>query len=99
MDFSLGLGPLAIRWRARIEDVSEAGFTDRQLAGPFRAWRHRHTFVALDDATTEVVDEVEASLRTHPVWLPVGLGMWLGLPFLFAFRAGRTRRLLERATS
>ena len=99
MDFSLGLGPLAIRWRARIEDASEAGFTDRQLEGPFRAWRHRHRFVALDDATTEVVDEVEASLRTHPVWLPIGLGMWLGLPLLFAFRAGRTRRLLERATT
>jgi hypothetical protein len=28
-------------------------------------------------------------------WGVIGLAMWLGLPFLFAFRAWKTRRLLE----
>ena len=94
MAFTLWMGPLPIRWRARIEDVSGSGFTDRQLSGPFTEWVHRHTFVALDEQTTEVIDEVTTRLSRHPFWWLVGLGMRLGLPLLFAFRAWRTRRLL-----
>ena len=36
MTFRIWLGPLPVRWTARIEDADPAGFTDRQLAGPFR---------------------------------------------------------------
>jgi hypothetical protein len=50
-----------------------------------------------DEGTTEVVDEVEAKLKRHPLWGPVGLAMWLGLPLLFAYRGWKTRRLLEEA--
>lgn len=95
MDFTIWLGPLPMRWRARIEDVSPRGFTDRQLWGPFREWRHRHTFVPLSEVETEVVDEIHATLRPHIVWGPVGWAMWLGLPALFTYRARKTRRLLE----
>jgi ligand-binding SRPBCC domain-containing protein len=95
MDFTMWLGPLPLRWLARIEDVSLNGFTDRQLRGPFEQWMHRHEFVAVDEKTTRVVDEINASLRKHPLWGLVGLGMWLGLPLLFAYRGWRTRRLLE----
>lgn len=94
MAFSLGLGPIAIDWTARIEAVSSSGFTDRQLAGPFAEWVHRHTFHALDDQTTEVVDEIALRLGRHPVWWLIGLGMWAGLPFLFAYRARATRKML-----
>ena len=31
MDFTMWLGPLPVRWLARIEDVSPTEFTDRQL--------------------------------------------------------------------
>lgn len=96
MAFTLCLGPLSIPWLARIENVVPTGFIDRQLQGPFRSWVHRHVFVPLDEATTMVVDEVEAKLRLHPLWGPVGLGMWLSLPLLFAYRGWKTKNLLEQ---
>lgn len=98
MDFTLWFGPLPIHWEASIEDVSEAGFTDRQLNGPFSKWIHRHSFVRLDDETTEVVDQVTLQLKPHLLWGAVGLGFMLGLPFLFAFRGWKTRRLLEKGS-
>lgn len=94
MEFTLWLAFLPIRWLARIENVSPAGFTDRQLRGPFKKWVHRHTFVAAGPAATEVVDEIECSLRPHILWGPVGLGMRLTLPLLFAYRSWKTRQLL-----
>jgi ligand-binding SRPBCC domain-containing protein len=97
MEFTLRIGPLPVRWVACIGDVTDQGFTDRQLTGPFRSWIHRHTFLPLSYGGTEVIDAVEAELRPHPFWGLVGLGMWLSLPFLFAFRGWKTRRILERA--
>lgn len=95
MDFTLWAGPLPLRWVARIEDASVEGFTDRQVAGPFAAWAHRHRFVRVDDRTTDVVDEVEAQLKRHLFWGLVGALMWAGMPVLFAFRGWRTKQLLE----
>ena len=96
MAFTLWLGPLPLRWQARFEDVSAAGFVDRMISGPLRVWRHRHSFVAVDAQTTDVVDEIEVELRRHPLWGPVGLGMALNLPVLFAFRQWQSRRLLAQ---
>jgi ligand-binding SRPBCC domain-containing protein len=98
MEFTLWLGPLPVYWLARLEDVSPTTFTDRQLRGPFRHWLHRHTFLALDEATTAVVDEIELSLRPHPWWGLLGLGMWLSLPLLFAYRAWKTRLFMLHKT-
>lgn len=96
MDFTLWLGPLPLRWLARIEDVTPTGFVDRMVRGPMQRWEHRHRFVATDQTTTEVIDEVECEPRLHPLWGPIGLGMALNLPILFAYRAWQTRRLLAR---
>ena len=96
MDFTLWVGPLPVRWVARIESVSPTGFTDHQRRGPFKRWTHRHSFVAIDGHITDVLDEVMVQLRAHPLWGLVGLGMWLGLPALFAYRAWKTKRILER---
>jgi ligand-binding SRPBCC domain-containing protein len=95
MDFSLQVGPISMRWVAYIERVSPNGFTDRQVKGPFAEWAHRHSFNALDNQATEVVDEITLRPRSHPWWWLVGMVMWAGLPFLFAFRASKTRRMLE----
>ncbi|MGE5603497.1 MAG: SRPBCC family protein [Nitrososphaerales archaeon] len=95
MDFTLWAGPVPIHWVACIEDASANGFTDRQLSGPFGSWVHRHGFERVDDGTTEVVDRVEATYSKHPFWAIAGRLMWLGMPLLFAFRARRTRALLE----
>ena len=95
MEFTLWLGPLPIRWLARMEQVSSQGFVDRQLKGPFQKWVHNHRFESIDDANTRVIDSITLALRPHLLWGPVGLFMRIGLPILFAFRAWRTRRLLE----
>ena len=95
MDFSVGVGPMSIRWVARIEHVSSNGFTDLLIHGPFAEWVHRHSFNALDDQTTEVVDDITLRLCSHPLWWLVGMGMWAGLPILFAYRARKTRRILQ----
>jgi hypothetical protein len=87
---------LPLRWQARFEDVTPTSFVDRMVRGPMRTWRHRHSFVAVDDHTTDVVDEVEVQPRLHPLWGPVGVGMAFNLPVLFAFRQWQTRRLLAQ---
>lgn len=99
MEFTLWLGPLPLRWLARMENVSEHGFIDRQVRGPFAQWTHKHTFISLGDHHTQVVDEVQAVCKNHPLWGLVGLSMWWGLPLLFAYRAWRTRRLLRPTSS
>ena len=96
MAFRMWLGPIPVSWRAVISQVSPTGFSDEQLEGPFRRWVHRHLFVPVDEHTTEVVDQVQATIKRHPWWGLVGLAMWLGLPLLFAYRGWKTRRLLER---
>lgn len=97
MEFTLWLGPLPIRWLARIEDVTPHGFVDRQISGPFSQWKHTHTFVANGESTT-VHDQVEAEYSDKLFWKLVGMGMWLNLRLLFAFRGWKTRRLLEKET-
>ncbi|HNT53605.1 MAG TPA: hypothetical protein PKG95_02770 [Anaerolineaceae bacterium] len=99
LDFVLWIGPLPVRWLAGIGDVSEAGFSDRQIQGPFAEWLHRHTFTAVDDQTTEVVDAIALKLKARPLEWLVGMGMWLGLPFLFAYRGWKTRRILTKRLS
>jgi ligand-binding SRPBCC domain-containing protein len=96
MDFTMWLGPLPLRWQASFEDVTATGFVDRMVQGPLAAWSHRHSFVPVGDAQTDVVDELAVQVRRHPVWGPIGLGMSLNLPVLFAYRQWQTRRLLDR---
>lgn len=78
MDFTMWLGPLPLRWLARIENVSTNGFIDRQLHGPFAEWVHRHTFIPVDEQMTAVIDEIDMRLRAHPVWGLVGIGLQIG---------------------
>lgn len=96
MRFTLRLaGLLPVPWAARISDLSPEGFIDSQEEGPFAFWQHQHRFVALGPQRTAVEDCVTARPRRHAFWGPVGLAFWAGLPLLFAFRAWKTRRLLE----
>jgi ligand-binding SRPBCC domain-containing protein len=96
MAFTLWLGPLPIRWRARIEAVDEHGFRDRQLSGPFGSWLHTHRFVPIAATVTEVHDTIELELAAHGPARWIGAGMGLSLPLLFAYRRWRTRQLLNR---
>lgn len=96
MAFTLWLGPIPVRWTARIESSTPTGFIDRQLSGPFASWTHEHSFTALDSRSTLVEDHVRYELKSNPFWWLVGGLMALGLPLLFRFRAFKTRQILER---
>lgn len=96
MDFTLWLGPVPIRWVAHIERVTPESFVDRQVRGPFRRWEHTHSFVKIGDHCTEVRDAIDAEPGEGLYRKLVSLGMWLGLPILFAYRGWKTRRMLER---
>ena len=54
---------IPIKWLAKHEDVVKgASFTDIQVKGPFKSWRHQHEFVKLSDTRTKLVDTIECRL-------------------------------------
>lgn len=98
-EFTMWLGPLPIRWVAIHSDVDPShGFVDTQASGPYQYWRHRHTFQSLDQHTTEIIDEVQATPSRHPFWGLVSRMMWWSLPLLFSYRAYATRKAVENAS-
>lgn len=67
IDYRLSLGGVPFRWRSRIEDVVPgASFVDVQLRGPYRRWRHLHTFADAPGGT-RVGDRVEYELPLGPL--------------------------------
>jgi ligand-binding SRPBCC domain-containing protein len=90
-DFTLQFGPVSVRWLAIHSEVTEQnGFVDTQQEGPFQSWRHHHKFRAINEQTTEVIDEIEAEYGNV-----ISRFMWLNLPLLFAYRAWQTKKMLE----
>ena len=56
-----------MRWRTAIERIEpERLFVDVQVSGPYRLWRHLHTFAEVPGGT-EVRDRVEYALPFGPV--------------------------------
>jgi ligand-binding SRPBCC domain-containing protein len=72
-------GPLGIRlrWVARIVEYTpppqseaagaSARFVDDQESGPFKSWRHEHTFTVIDEQSTRLTDRVTYSVRFGPL--------------------------------
>ena len=57
--YRIRLYGIPIRWVSLIEVWEpEKRFVDRQIEGPYRWWRHEHSFRA-DGARTRVIDDVE----------------------------------------
>ena len=94
-EFTMWAGPIPLRWEALHTHVSDQGFTDTQVNGPYRYWVHSHQFVALNAHSTEIIDEVSAIYGDGFFWGLITRLMWIGLPILFAFRARRTRAFLK----
>ncbi len=94
-EFTLWLGPYPIRWRARHENVGPDGFTDVQLSGPASKWKHRHQFVAISRAETEIREHIEYE---HKPGLAGIVSRLLfnrpSLRMLFVYRSWVTRRAL-----
>lgn len=93
--FTLWLGPIPVRWIARIENNGESGFIDRLMAGPFASWEHNHEFTPIDSDRTRIDDHVVYHLKSNRFWRLIGGLMALGLPVLFRHRAAKTAFLLE----
>ena len=95
-DFNLSFGPISVQWVASHSEVDfPNGFSDTQVKGPFDHWHHRHTFIAVDDDRTEIIDTIEAQPASSGInWL-ISHFMWLNTPILFAYRAYKTRKALD----
>ena len=67
IDYRLRLFGIPFGWQTRIVDWQpNEQFLDEQLRGPYRSWRHRHTFAACEGGT-RLTDRVEYRLPLHPL--------------------------------
>ena len=91
--FTLWFGPIPVRWHAIHSDVGPSGFTDTQVSGPLRSWRHTHHFVPNGPNQTRVEDTI---LYEHHSGLRGVMSRTLfsrpGLLYLFTARKILTRR-------
>ncbi len=92
----LRVGPFHRRWVAEHHAVEPPrGFTDVQVAGPFRRWKHAHRFLPGEDGTCALEDRVEWD---PPRGLPAS-ALAPAIDRAFAFRhwrlAGDLRRHAE----
>ena len=90
IDYRISLRGLPMRWRTRI-DAWEPGvrFVDEQVRGPYRIWRHEHTFRAHQDGTL-CGDRVEYAHWGGPVGESLAVRPELERIFTY-----RHRRMLE----
>ena len=97
----VGPAPFALRWDLEHRDYRPGrSFTDVQLKGPFRYWKHVHRMIPEGPHACVLEDTIEYEL-------PLGaLGRLVGKPFaqrklkrLFAFRHAVTRRAFETPRS
>ncbi len=94
IDYRLRLFGVPFRWRTRIVEWRQnERFVDEQVRGPYRTWRHVHTFAECDGGT-RMTDRVQYRLPLEPAGL-------LALPLvrrqlnrIFRYRAGVIPRLL-----
>ena len=95
-DFTMWLGPIPVRWKAVHSNVEpDRGFVDTQKEGPFKQWIHEHSFIYIDNNTTEVRDEISLVFKNNAFWGLIGRMLWLSLPILFMYRSWITRRSVE----
>jgi ligand-binding SRPBCC domain-containing protein len=88
-----------IGWRTEITDWRPPrGFTDLQLAGPYRLWEHTHRFVPAAGGT-EVYDHVRYRVPGGPLTPLVQRVVARWLDSIFAYRRDRLAELLGGATA
>lgn len=95
--FTLWFGPLAVRWQAAHKGVTDRGFTDEQVSGPLKSWRHVHRFVPIDGHRTRVEDHITYEHDTGARGILSRLLFnRVGLLYLFTARKVLTRRGVAR---
>lgn len=56
--FTLWFGPFPVHWQAVHSDVGPYGFTDTQVSGPLKSWRHVHRFTPFGEARTRIDERI-----------------------------------------
>ena len=97
LDYRLSLFGVPFYWQTLIESwTPEEAFVDSQVKGPYKLWRHTHTFEALSPDTTLVRDRVEYSIPFGFVGrIAHRLFVSRTLKKIFDHRAKMTARLLD----
>ncbi|HEY7694272.1 MAG TPA: SRPBCC family protein [Gaiellaceae bacterium] len=94
--YRLRLFGLPIHWHTEIVEWRPPfGFTDVQLAGPYRRWEHTHRLRHVDGGT-EIYDHVVYRLPYEPLaalLAPVTVRPWLTA--IFDYRARQTEARLQ----
>jgi uncharacterized protein (TIGR01777 family) len=94
---SVPVGPFRRRWVAEHRDyIQGRQFRDVQIAGPFTAWKHTHTFEPLGPAECVLEDRIEYTLPGGAVgnWL-AGKSIARQLERMFAYRHRVTQNDLQ----
>lgn len=96
IDYRIRLRGIPARWTSLIEVWEpNARFVDVQVRGPYRLWRHEHTFEA-EKGGTRVADRVEYALPFFPLGEIVHpILVRPDLERIFSFRREAIRRILE----
>lgn len=91
IDYKLRLRGIPLKWRSRITGWNPPhGFTDEQVRGPYRWWRHEHTFTE-QDGQTLVGDKVDYGVPGGA--LAHRLIVRSDLERIFAFRIAKLKEI------
>ena len=94
IDYRLRLFGVPFRWRTQIVQWQPHGrFIDEQIRGPYRSWRHLHTFAECETGT-RMTDRVEYRLPFEPVGTLALPLVRRQLDRIFRYRANTIRQLL-----
>ncbi len=100
-EFTMWFGPLPSRWRAVHFNVDPLhGFSDRQIRGPLKSWRHVHRFSPEGESVTRIDEhvELEHNDKAWGIFTRIAFSapmLWL----LFTYRQFVTRAALEKLRS
>lgn len=95
IDYRLQLFGVPFRWTTEIGEWSPPdGFVDRQKAGPYRSWVHRHTFSDTAEGGTLIADEVRYRLPLLPIGEAALPLVRAELERIFAYRQKAIREIL-----
>ncbi|HEY7733283.1 MAG TPA: SRPBCC family protein [Nitrososphaera sp.] len=83
------------RWHSRITFLKPYEYADEMMTGRFKIWKHVHEFRALDDKTTEVIDEIDFELPYGSLGRCFEGYVLRHLERTFAYRKDATRRAME----